>query len=228
MPAEAKKKEKKQEELPPQEIPAPAPKPADPLDQEIKELNEQINNLQENINRTDIAIAKIPAPSPEELDRIAELRAQCEESEQQLDKYCKYMVNIAGNFLYLPYSEKGINEIALPLLPIASKAPVFKKYEIRFQLIQSYKADQKALVDFLGTHRINQEDARNVAAWTAKTRAEFMKLPVVVNYTTRFGEGWEETYLGQYINRILSALKLTLGPQIHKELLSVATELNNI
>ena len=144
---------------------------------------------------------------------ISNLREQLKMKDEQIDKYLKKLISIASNFLYLPYEKYSINDVAIPAFETARGTEYYTKYNIRLTLLKNYKTDTDALIKFLVSHQNEaKRNEYNLSSWAANIRSEFNAMPVVQSYK-QYGDGWDETYLGQVIYGVLEQLNNTSGDQ---------------
>ncbi len=123
------------------------------------------------------------------------------------DTLQRRLISMASNFLYIPYDEYSIQEIALPAFMSTKGTSAFTRYQNRLPLLQNYKSDIESLVNSLSQMEkdlsiqfmpmINQkakEHQDNLSSSTLYLR--------YVSY-----DDWENTYLGNQIRIIQSLLK---------------------
>lgn len=160
----------------------PTTQPKDPVvesyEQSIKQQNQEINILSKEL----------------------------ESQQKKLNNYYLDLIEIGSNFLYLPYNEAAIKDIAKPALEAAKPYDKFNKYQIRLDCIENYNKDITDVMNFINTNQIDKESNLTVAL--ANFNAAFLGMETVKRYLN-FGEGWEDTYLGKYIKEIINLVTMT-------------------
>ena len=137
---------------------------------------------------------------------INRLRKELEGQQKKLNNYYLDLIEIGSNFLYLPYNAAAIRDIAKPALEAARPYDKFDKYKIRLDCIVNYNNDITDVKNFINEHPINQD--ANLTVELAHFNAAFLGMEAVKRYLN-FGEGWEDTYLGKYINEIMNLVTMT-------------------
>lgn len=113
------------------------------------------------------------------------------------DTLQRRLISMASNFLYIPYQEYGIEEIAIPAFLSTSGTPAYTNYKNRLPLLQNYKSDIASLVNTLsqmekdlqwGIVRKQKaiEHLNNIQSSTVYQR--------YISY-----DDWKNTYLGNQI-----------------------------
>lgn len=123
------------------------------------------------------------------------------------DTLQRRLVSMASNFLYIPYEEYSIEEIAVPSFLSTIGTPAFSKYQNRLPLLQNYKDDVSFLINFLEQAekdlRIPLTKLREVKA--KEYISALLTSPLYTRYTSY--DDWENTYLGIKICLIQGLLK---------------------
>ena len=122
---------------------------------------------------------------------------------EQLVKTDKCLVSIASNFLYLPYEEYSVKEVALRAFETISDNTFKEKYSSRKVLLENYKEDINKFISFLTT---TQKGLSN--PFTKEANAEISNLHKQSFYIAyQKYEDWKATYLGAKIVNVESQLK---------------------
>lgn len=180
------------------------------LNKEVASLKERNNALKDLLKEEQQLVASKENKIYSLNDKIKQVESSYNERITQLEEkniyLLKKMVSIASNFLYIPYEEYSINEIAIPAFKELEGSELFSKYNIRFELLKNYKSDIEMMIEFLTkADDIFKIPYAPIIEDEAKVQClNFEKSSFCLNYKKY--EDWEETYLGKkirYINYIL-------------------------
>lgn len=153
-----------------------------------------------------------------ELQNYNVTEADTEKVKNDIDEYKASFVEMATAFLYVPYNEEGITKIAIPAFQLSKGSSYYNDYKIRLTLLQNYNKNTDQLKKYLGKWCLEFDDAHklieqnkltNVQSKLGNIIPEFYKLSCVEEYKS-YGDGWEETFLGEIINRIENLLNSEL------------------
>lgn len=155
--------------------------------------------------------------------------------EGQLDLQQEKLLEIAINFLYVPYEEYSIQDLAIPAFEKGSASGVSSETKYRGLMLKNYDKDWNNLKNFLVTHRnTTYSEAENV-------RDRLKHLPVYIQYAggvnpnngniiPGFGDDWDSTYLGNIMYRLYKVLGEARGPEatriIQEEFSSALDKMN--
>ncbi len=129
---------------------------------------------------------------------VNQLKADTTTLYKQQREADKRLINIASNFLYIPYEDYSINEIAIPAFEAVTGEKWKQKYKVRYDLLCSFKKDIEDVMAFmeyvnsengLGGH-FGKHDTKTAAA----LREELHNKPFYQSYTNY--KDWKETFLG--------------------------------
>lgn len=197
---------------------------------EIHELQDQNKNIIGSISAINLLIhnqdsiisdfnyqiekAKISVDS---LD-ITRMDATIKNLKNEIEANSGNFIVIATNFLYVPYNPDNV-DLALATYELARGTDLYDKYLIRRKLLTDYQYDTKDLIKFL------EENTREKITMLNLGRIfdYFNHLHAVREYP-KYGNGWEELYLGSIINDINSALKKAEDPKNAVDLDKVFTD----
>ena len=123
------------------------------------------------------------------------------------DTLQRRLISMASNFLYIPYDEYSIEEIALPAFLSTKGTSAYNQYQNRLPLLQNYKEDISALIAFL------TKAEKDLAIGLTKLREDKAKehlsnihsLSLYLRYSTY--DDWKNTYLGTQICTIQKYLQ---------------------
>lgn len=153
---------------------------------EIKEREN--SNLRKKVDLQDISIKK---------------------RETTIDTLQRKLISMASNFLYIPYDQYSIEEIAIPAFEITKGSSLYTQYSNRLPLFREYRQNIQSIIDFL--EKVEKDTAVPLASYREKMAAESIdilnNLPVCRNYSLY--DDWENTYLGQII---VSIKELLISP----------------
>jgi len=119
---------------------------------------------------------------------------------KQLLKADTCLINIASNFIYIPYEAYSVKEIAIPALQMVSDKSLRAKYKSRFELILEYKDH---IVEFISCLTEMKKVLSNPFAKNANDAINILHTKQFYIAYHAF-EGWESTFLG---NRIITIEK---------------------
>lgn len=123
------------------------------------------------------------------------------------DTLQRRLISMASNFLYIPYDEYSIEEIALPAFLSTKGTPAYVRYQNRLPLLQNYKDDISSLITFLtqaekdlsiGFTRFREDKAK-------EHLSNIQTLPLYLRYSSY--DDWKNTYLGTQICTIKKYLQ---------------------
>lgn len=121
------------------------------------------------------------------------------------DTLQRRLISMASNFLYIPYDEYSIEEIAIPAFLSTKGTPAYTRYQNRLPLLQNYKSDITSLVNSLSQM---EKDLVWGIVRNQKAREHLnniQTLPIYQRYISY--DDWENTYLGGQLQSICVLLK---------------------
>lgn len=143
------------------------------------------------------------------------------------DTLQRRLISMASNFLYIPYDEYSIEEIAIPAFVSTKGTSAYLLYQNRLPLLQNYKEDTSSLIAFLA--QAEKDLSIPLAAMREKKAAEYREnlnlLPVFTRYNTY--DDWKNTYLGNQICIILKYLQ-TPSEGTATQLKTIRTKLESL
>ena len=199
-------------------------KSIDELESQIRDKGEELNELKKKVLETQSNVEEANSQGPDALTD------SLEKINKQIDGCNIALIEMATNFLYIPYDEYCIKYIALPAFKATEGSKYYNDYQIRYVLLKSYKNDIKILRTYLensikelnaiinppeqrsetnleegfyGGENQKKELKQSEAPVTriAGLKNLFDKNTVVINYK-KYNTGWQETYLGSIIDSI--------------------------
>lgn len=183
-----------------------------PLKDRNKVLLDSINAVTSLINRQDSIISdlnsqiEIARPTIDPKD-IKDMDAAIKNLKDEIDSNSGNFIVIATNFLYVPYNQDNVS-VALATYELAKESDLYDKYIIRNDLLKYYASDTETLKNFLQEVTKNKITMLQLGAISKA----FNELDPVKDYP-KYGNGWEELYLGSIINDINAALKKAEDPR---------------
>lgn len=143
---------------------------------ETESKEREITNLQRNIRELkEVTIKRLEASN---------------------DTLQRRLISMASNFLYIPYDEYSIEEIAIPAFLSTKGTSAYTQYQNRLPLLKNYKEDIACLINF-----VNQASKDLSIPLTAmrETKARenlsiLSSMPLYIRYSQY--DDWENTYLG--------------------------------
>jgi len=143
------------------------------------------------------------------------------------DTLQRRLISMASNFLYIPYDEYSIYEIAIPAFVSTKGTPAYSKYSNRLPLLQNYKDDVSSLIDFLS--RTEKDLAIGLTKMVENKAIEHLSnltsMPLYLRYSSY--DDWKNTYLGIQICLIQEHLK-TPTKTTSAQLKSIRTKLEGL
>ena len=187
----------------------------------LSSANKRILEQEIKLSNDSVTIGKLKA-------RISNLRADSltihntvNGWKKQLLKADTCLINVASNFIYIPYEAYSVKEIAIPAFQMVSDEGLKVKYKSRYELLLKYK---EHIVEFISCLTEMKKVLSNPFAKDANDA-------IKVLHTKRFYaayrafEGWESTFLGSRITAIEKQLKDYKGPTSKVDFDKVANEL---
>lgn len=141
------------------------------------------------------------------------------------DTLQRRLISMASNFIYIPYDEYSIEEIAIPAFLSTKDTPAYTRYQNRLPLLQNYKSDIISLVKILSCMEKDLEwgIVRNQKA--TEYLNNLQEAPIYQRYT--YYDDWENTYLGEQLQSILGLLK-SPTEQTSSKLKTIRTNLEGL
>ena len=187
----------------------------------LSSANKRILEQEIKLSNDSVTIGKLKA-------RISNLRADSlaihntvNGWKKQLLKADTCLINVASNFIYIPYEAYSVKEIAIPAFQMVSDEGLKVKYKSRYELLLKYK---EHIVEFISCLTEMKKVLSNPFAKDANDA-------IKVLHTKRFYaayrafEGWESTFLGSRIIAIEKQLNEYRGQTSKVDFDKVANEL---
>ena len=134
----------------------------------------------------------------------------------------KKLVNIASNFLYIPYEAYSIQEIAIPAFKAVTDKQLLQKHQIKLVLLENYQQDIRDLLEFI-SHDVKKELDNRFARDLNTLEKQFLEKGFYLRYSQY--EDWKNTYLGKIIYDVDEKMKSYNGfPK--PDFTSITKELN--
>ncbi|MDE6534963.1 MAG: hypothetical protein K2K82_03030 [Muribaculaceae bacterium] len=173
---------------------------AAPPQAQIDSLNNVISTL-ESLNRK--SAIEIEHKNDEIKNLKGEITNLKETTIKQLnernDSILRKLINVASNFLYIPFEDYSVNKIAIPAFKMAQGTPFYVKYQNRLALLENYKDDIVAIIGVLNVEpeRMKVPNLGFLKIKGAERKEMLEALPCYQRYKAY--DDWENTYLGNYI-----------------------------
>lgn len=123
------------------------------------------------------------------------------------DTLQRRLISMASNFLYIPYDEYSIEEIAIPAFLSTNGTSAYMRYQNRLPLLQNYKSDVSSLVKTI--FQMEKDLEIGLTAMRNQKANEHLNniqtSPIYQRYTSY--DDWENTYLGGQLQSICGLLK---------------------
>lgn len=114
----------------------------------------------------------------------------------------KKLVNIASNFLFIPYEAYSIQEIAIPAFKAVTDKQLLRKHQIKLTLLENYQQDIRDLLEFISN--VEKELCMPFAN-LKDLEKQFLEKEFYLRYNQY--ESWKNTYLGKIIDSIDAKMK---------------------
>jgi len=187
----------------------------------LNSANKRILEQEIKLSNDSVTIGKLKA-------RISNLRADSlaihntvNGWKKQLLKADTCLINVASNFIYIPYEAYSVKEIAIPAFQMVSDEGLKVKYKSRYELLLKYK---EHIVEFISCLTEMKKVLSNPFAKDANDAIKVLRTKHFYAAYRAF-EGWESTFLGSRIIAIEKQLKDYKGPTSKVEFDKVANEL---
>ena len=115
----------------------------------------------------------------------------------------KKLVNIASNFLYIPYEAYSIEKIAIPAFKAVTDEQLLHTHRIKLALLENYQQDIRDLLTFISD--IEKELGNRFAKDLKDLEQRYIKTDYYLRYNQY--DDWKNTYLGKKINYIDAKMK---------------------
>lgn len=183
----------------------------------LKKLTDEIADLQaesrkhlDNINKE--KNAKIDSLTQEIDAAKKKNEAAIEPLDNRISKLQYEYIDLIVKFVYLPYDQYCVDELAKPAVDAVKDTPLAdnEAYQNVIPLVMNYKTYANEIIKFCSDHEKDNPAAAEdgVEGWRKETQKVFDDLPAVVAFK-RFGEGWQATCLGGYIDGIYKTISQT-------------------
>lgn len=133
----------------------------------------------------------------------------------------KKLVNIASNFLYIPYEAYSIQEIAIPAFKAVTDEQLLHKHQIKLVLLENYQQDIRDVLAFISD--IEKELGNRFAKDLKVLEQRYIKTEYYHRYNQY--DDWKNTYLGKIIYYIDVKMKSYKGSN-KPDFTSIKKELN--
>lgn len=187
----------------------------------LSSANKRILEQEIKLSNDSVTIGKLKA-------RISNLRADSlaihntvNGWKKQLLKADTCLINVASNFIYIPYEAYSVKEIAIPAFQMVSDEGLKVKYKSRYELLLKYK---EHIVEFISCLTEMKKVLSNPFAKDANDAIKVLRTKHFYAAYRAF-EGWESTFLGSRIIAIEKQLKDYKGPTSKVEFDKFANEL---
>ena len=134
----------------------------------------------------------------------------------------KRLVNIASNFLYIPYEAYSIEKIAIPAFKAIVNDRLRNEHHIKYELLCNYRKDIENILLFI--EYADNELQRPFVKNANDIQLQFQNKPFYRSYQN-YPE-WSDTYLGGKISLIEKQLKEFDGNQHKVDFTVLKDELN--
>lgn len=198
------------------------------LENEKRHAIQSIDSLQK-LNRVNKEkLTKIESENVLLKSKYVSLKSQCDSLQIQYDVLVsgqvnanKKLVNIASNFLYIPYEAYSIQEIAIPAFRAITDPQLIKKHQVKLVLLENYKQDIEDVLAFISD--IEKELGIPFTKDLKSLEQRFLKMNFYIRYSQY--DDWRNTYLGKKLVYIDNKMKSYDGHN-KPDFSSIKNELN--
>lgn len=173
------------------------------LENEKKQAVQKVQDLQQAYNQ----LQKQDSVKTSELNKIRTeynvLKNNYDAVVKSQEISNKKLVNIASNFLYIPYEAYSIEKIAIPAFKAVTDEQLLHTYQIRLVLLENYQQDIRDLLTFISD--IEKELGNRFAKDLKDLEQRYIKTDYYLRYNQY--DDWKNTYLGKKINYIDAKMK---------------------
>lgn len=148
------------------------------------------------------------------------------------DSLRRKLISMASNFLYIPYDQYSIEEIAIPAFKASAGSSVYVQYQNRLPLFENYNSYILSLIEFLAKAENDTSSSFKLTSMRKNNANEALTvlstLPVFNDYM-RY-EDWKNTFLGKQIvaiQRILNSPNDSTSSQLKEIRIRLEGLLNN-
>ena len=200
---------------------------------EIEDLRKRIDVLVGTMVEKDEIIKSLKEEKDNAIkslkNEILTLQNENKSKEDRISYMEKEMISIASNFLYIPYEDYSIKEVAIPAFNNVKDIALKSKYNNRLELLQDYSEHVTELRVFL--EGMNQEMEKKPLM--RKKEDELLRalhdLSVYKDYTVKYKGEWQETYLGKLLVKVENKIKDVANKDGQKDVFTqYIKELNNL
>ena len=183
------------------------------IQSQLKDAEQKVADLQNQLAKVQSLYETATTRIKNDSIKIDSLVAKTKEMSKMtvsLENSDIYLFNIASNFLYIPYEDYSINEIAIPVCESIRNKELIEQNSVKYNLLKEYKNHINQLLSFLEQSKVkkqvnkpnpfdkNKSDANNLIS-------ELKKQDFYIQYLKY--EDWPNTYLGKTIKRVEKLLK---------------------
>lgn len=179
------------------------------LKQELKLSNDSVT-----IGKLKAHISKLRADSLANHNTVNGLK-------KQILKADTCLINIASNFIYIPYEAYSVNEIAIPAFQMVSNEVLRTKYKSRYELLSKYKDH---IMEFISCINEMKKVLENRFVKDGNDAINILHAKQFYSTYHAF-EDWESTFIGARILAIEKQLKVYKRPNGKVDFDKIATEL---
>lgn len=179
---------------------------------ELKSYEAKYNDLMSEYNSMKSKCDSINSVHRKESVELTSLRQQSAEKERRianlkkdLEVLNKQYINMAANFLFIPYDAYSVTEIAIPAFDAITDPALKEKHRTRYILLKRYKEHIQEMRDFLAEEEKNLEYAGEEQAKDALNKMRQKSFYTAYN---NHSDNFKSTYLGKKIitaERLLQA-----------------------
>lgn len=184
----------------------------DSLKQVLKEKNKRIQTLS---NEKDGLMSLYNGVQSEKSKKDEEIKLLKQELKLKGDTIQEHLetvkslrrdlIEIAVNFIYIPYDKYSIDNIAIPAFNKTEGTSFYSKNQIVLTLLKNYESDITTLIEFLSNTPKNLGYFSGIKEQNAKLALEKLSASPLYTQYNQY-DVWEETYLGKIICKIKKAL----------------------
>lgn len=183
------------------------------------------NQLSESLNAARGRNAEVEAELAKLSQRVDSLAVLLQKQNNLIVLYEKKLINLVGEYLYQPYNEDYVTNLALPAFEAIPKEHRTEERELKYILLRDYKTHIQEVCKYL--QELKGVNTQLEAFFKNKVETEFLpkfnELAAVKGYMMY--DYWPETYLGVRLAKIKGLLEHPNSDTFKKNVSDILNEL---
>lgn len=197
---------------------------------DLNTLNTENDTLKFQLSKLTQMYHKLQSETAEDKRKLSKFEAEVRQLKNDTTKLYsaqreadKRLVNIASNFLYIPYEAFSIEKIAIPAFKAIANSELRNEHNIKYELLCNYRKDVENLLSFI--NYASTELQKPFVKNANDIQEQFYSQSFYVTYKN-YSE-WTNTFLGSKMILIEQQLKNFDGNKHKIDFKSIEQELKN-